>query len=259
MFPLIFLIEDGGSNQLGNLLHAQHYAVRAFPISSNAVFEAAEHRRPHLFLIDAPLETSLELCAVIRQYKRLAQTPVLVVSDKSTEDDRVRGFSLGVDDFVDKPLRPREVLARINAVIRRSAYRQTAVKVEVGGIAIDSEQFKLSVQGAPVDATATQVRLVEFLMRNAGKVFNRDEILDAVWSDSRFVTPRTVDVHIRRIRQLIEANPSKPAYLKTIRGAGYCFVGEPSSQPPPAVGNGAWFPAHNGRALHPLGPVPRAS
>ena len=113
MFPLIFLIEDGGSNQLGNLLHAQHYAVRAFPISSNAVFEAAEHRRPHLFLIDAPLETSLELCAVIRQYKRLAQTPILVVSDKSTEDDRVRGFSLGVDDFVDKPLRPREVLARI--------------------------------------------------------------------------------------------------------------------------------------------------
>jgi two-component system phosphate regulon response regulator PhoB len=253
VFPLIFLIEDGASNLLSNLLHAQRYAVRSFPISATAVLEASEHRRPAIFLIDAPLEAGLELCVTIRGYRRLSHTPVLIVSEKSSEDDRIRGFGLGVDDFVDKPIRPREIVARINAVIRRSAYRQAVAKVEVGAIQIDSEQFKLSVHSIPVDATATQVRLVEFLMRNAGKVFNRDEILDAVWSDSRFVTPRTVDVHIRRIRQLIEANPSKPTYLKTVRGAGYCFVSPAIVRScAEEVGNAALAPTQNRTPYHSL-------
>ena len=256
MFPLIFLVEDDDSTLLSKLLQANHYAVRVFPASTPAVLEAAEKRRPALFLINAPLEASLDLCVAIRQYRRLAHAPVVIVSDKSSEDDRIRGFELGADDFVTKPLHPREIVARINAVIRRSLYHRVAAIVEVGGIEIDTERFKLSVHGIPVEATATQVRLVEYLMRNEGRVFSRDQILDAVWSDSRFVTPRTIDVHIRRIRQLIEVNPSKPAYLKTIRGAGYCFVGKTAPQAV-AAAPPAWFPAHGERrADPPAGGIP---
>jgi len=256
VLPLVLLVEDDTSSLLARLLQANHYSVQVLPVSTAAVLAAAEKRRPALFLIDAPLEASLELCLAIRQHKYLAPTPVLIVSDSSSEDDRVRGFESGADDFVAKPLRPREVAARINAVIRRSAYRQAAARLEVAGIEIDTERFKLSVEGVPVEATATQVRLVEFLMRNEGRVFSRDQILDAVWTDSRFVTPRTIDVHIRRIRQLIEVNPSKPARLKTIRGAGYCFVGPATLQLVASANAPIWFPARGERGSQSSDPSP---
>jgi len=258
VLPLILLVEDDSSSLLSRLLQANHYEVQILPISVPAVLGAAEKRRPALFLIDAPLEVSLELCGAIRQHKHLAQTPVLIVSDKTSEDDRVRGFEFGADDFVSKPLHPREVAARINAVLRRSVYRQAATRLEAGGIEIDTDRFKLLVDGAPVEATATQVRLIEFLMRNEGRVFSRDQILDALWSESRFVTRRTIDVHIRRIRQLIEANPSKPAHLKTIRGAGYCFVGPSNVQFVTSANAPVWFPAHGDRRSHSAERVPSA-
>jgi DNA-binding response OmpR family regulator len=250
VLPLVLLVEDDASSLLARLLQANHYSVQVLPVSTTTVLSAAEKRRPALFVIDAPLETSLELCIAIRQHKHLAPTPVLIVANTNSEDDRVRGFELGADDFLTKPLRPREVAARINAVIRRSAYRQAAARLEVGGIEIDTERFKLSVNGAPVEATATQVRLLEFLMHNEGRVFSRDQILDAVWMDSRFVTPRTIDVHIRRIRQLIEVNPSKPVRLKTIRGAGYCFIGPATLQLVASANAPVWFPSRGERVSH---------
>lgn len=256
MFPLVFLVEGDASAVLSRLLQANDYAVRTFPISPTAVLDAAEQRRPALFLIDAPLETGLDLCLAIRQYERLAQTPVVIVTDKSSEDDRIRGFQIGADDFVTKPLYPREFMARINAVLRRAAYPQAATRLEVGRIEIDTERFKLSVDGAPVEATATQVRLVEYLMRNEGRVFSRDQILDAVWRDSRFVTPRTIDVHIHRIRQLIEVDPSKPAYLRTIRGAGYCFVGQETVRRASSAQAPAWFRAQSERDVRPSDRIP---
>ena len=250
MFPLVFLVQDDASTLLSRLLHANHYGVRILPLSDTAVLAAAEQRPPALFLLDAAVPASLDLLIAIRQCKRLAQIPVLVASDRSSEDDRVRCFEFGADDFVSKPLRPREVLARINAVIRRSSYRQAVARLEVGGIEIDTERFRLSVDGTLVEATATQVRLIEFLMRNEGRVFRRDQILDAVWSDSRFVTPRTIDVHIRRIRQLIEADPSKPTHLKTVRGAGYCFVGKTTPRRVASTNAPAWFSAQSERSAY---------
>jgi len=257
VFPLVFLVQDDASTPLSRLLQANHYAVRTLLISVTAVLAAAEQRPPTLFLLDAPLEDSLDLLFAIRQHKRLAQIPVLLVSDKTSEDDRVRGFELGADDFVSKLSHPREAAARINAIIRRCAYRQAAARLEVAGIEIDTERFRLSVHGTPVEATATQVRLIEFLMRNEGRVFRRDQILDAVWSNSGLVTPRTIDVHIRRIRQLIEADPSKPAHLMTVRGAGYCFVAQASSQRGASAKSRAWFSGQSeGRAYPSTGRVP---
>jgi two-component system phosphate regulon response regulator PhoB len=227
VFPLIFLIEEDAAiaNLLRSVFEVSHYAVRAFPPSACVVVSAAEERRPALFLIGAPLEDSLALCRAIRENSRLEQTPVVLLSESDSEEDRIRGFDSGADDFVIKPVHPREFVARINAVMRRSRSPQAAARVAAGGIEVDAERFVLSVRGKRVDATATQLRLVEYLMRNEGRVFSRAQILDAVWSDTRFVTPRTIDVHIRRIRQLIELNPAKPAHLKTIRGAGYSFTG----------------------------------
>ncbi len=251
MYPLVFLIEDEASPVLRNLLHGNRYTVHTLPASETAVLESAEKRHPALFLLNASLEGSLNLCRLIRQNPRLERAPIVIVAEKDSEEDRIRGFEFGADDFLIKPLRPREVVARVNAVIRRSKIRQVAGTVQVGGIEVDPERYLLLVQGVRVDATATQVRLIEYLMRNEGRVFSRDQILDAVWSDSRFVTPRTIDVHVRRIRELIEPNPSKPTYLKTIRGAGYCFVGQQrrptdSSNPP------LWFPTHTDRRGYPI-------
>lgn len=251
MLPLVFLVADAGSHLLRSLLEANNYVVRALPVSTEVVMEAASRRRPALFLIDAPPASSLKLCLTIRQDPRLRQTPVVILSKGDSEDDRIRGFDLGADDFVTKPLRPREIVARINAVMRRSAHPLVAPVIEVGGIEVDTERFVLSVRGTRVGATAMQVRLVEYLMRNEGRVFSRDQILDALWSDSRFVTPRTIDVHVRRIRELIEPNPSKPTYLKTIRGVGYSFVagGEQRLDAHPSSG---WIPPQSEGRVHPL-------
>lgn len=172
------------------------------------------------------------------------------MSDRDSEEDRLRGFDLGADDFVIKPLRPREFVARVNAVMRRSRHKPAATRVEAGGIEVDTDRFVLSVRGKEVDATPTQVRLVEYLMRNQGRVLSRDQILDAVWSDTRFVTPRTIDVHVRRIRQLIELNPAKPAHLRTIRGAGYCFTGQCDTRD--TIHPSEWLPSSVGRSPLPL-------
>ena len=247
MFPLVFLIEDDAaiSNLLRSMLEVSHYAVRAFPPSARVVISAAEERRPVLFLIGAALEEGLTLCRAIRQNSRLEQTPVVLLSDSDSEEDRIRGFDSGADDFVIKPVRPREFVARINAVVRRSHSPQAAARVASGEIEVDAERFVLSVRGKKVDATATQVRLVEYLMRNEGRVFSRDQILDAVWSDTRFVTPRTIDVHVRRIRQLIELDPGKPTHLKTIRGAGYYFTGHCEARD--AIHPSGWLPSSTSR------------
>ncbi len=251
MFPLVFLIENdtNTSSLVRSLLEENHYAVRRFPSSAGVVVSAGEQRRPALFVIGSPLGDAFTLCRAIRQNSHLERTPVVLLSDADSEEDRIRGFDLGADDFVTKPLRPREFMARINAVIRRSHPLLAAARVAAGGIEVDTDRFILSVRGKKVDATAVQVRLVEYLMRNEGRVFSRDQILDAVWSDTRFVTPRTIDVHIHRIRQLIEPNPAKPTHLKTIRGAGYFFTGHCGAQE--AMRPSEWLPsmAHGPQAV----------
>lgn len=248
MIPLVFLIGEEDSQPLRNTLQSHHFPVHTLPASESAVLLAAEKHRPSVFLIDAALEFGLELCRTLRQ-SRFAQIPVLLIFNHDSEDDRIRAFEAGADDVLTKPLRPRETSARIHAVVRRSTYKPLVPRVELGAVAIDTDRFTVSVAGRPVDATATQVRLIELLMRNPGRVFSRDQILDAVWSDSRFVTPRTIDVHIRRIRELIEPNPAAPIYLKTIRGAGYCFVDQAKPQRPAASPTTHWFPPAPDREL----------
>jgi DNA-binding response OmpR family regulator len=224
--PTIFAVEDDAdiSRLVRHHLEAAGYAVRTFPASSGVIAEA-EKQAPLLFLLDIMLPGSdgLELCRRIRQTSSLAMTPVIFLTAKTSESDRVIGLELGADDYIPKPFSPRELVARVRAVLRRFERPLQPSIVKAGDIEIDSGGMTLTVRGQVTQTTATEFRLLEYLARHPGRVFTRDQLLDAVWRDTHYVTPRSVDVYVRRIREKIEENPDEPRYLKTVRGAGYRF------------------------------------
>jgi DNA-binding response OmpR family regulator len=205
-------------------LEAAGFGVRVYGTPANLVPDA-ERQAPALFLLDimVPGGDGLELCRRIRQTSVLAMVPVIFLTAKTSESDRVMGLELGADDYVPKPFSPRELVARVRAVLRRFERPLAPAIVKAGDIEIDSGGMTLTVRGQLTQTTATEFRLLEYLARHPGRVFTRDQVLDAVWRDTHYVTPRSVDVYVRRIREKIEENPDEPRYLRTVRGAGYRF------------------------------------
>jgi DNA-binding response OmpR family regulator len=193
--------------------------------SSIGMLEQAVRVQPALFLLDImlPGDSGLEVCRRIRQNHKLEMTPVMFLTAKGEESDRVTGLELGADDYVVKPFSPRELVARIRAVLRRAQRPEKPNINRVGELEINGEAMSISVNGNPVSTTPTEYRLLEYLASHAGRVFTRDQLLDAVWRDSHFVTLRSIDVFVRRLREKIEPDPEHPAYLKTVRGVGYRF------------------------------------
>jgi DNA-binding response OmpR family regulator len=223
---LIFVVED--DNDIARLV-AHHlgnagYAVAIFPDARTVVLEA-EKKHPFLFLLDIMLPggDGLDLCRRIRENPRVGMVPVVFLTAKTGEEDRIAGLELGADDYITKPFSPRELVARVRAVLRRFERPLPPSVMKVGDIEIDGGAMALSVRGKPVTTTATEFRLLEFLARHAGRVFTRRQLLDAVWRDTAYVTERSIDVYIRRLREKIESNPEEPRFLLTIRGAGYRF------------------------------------
>jgi two-component system phosphate regulon response regulator PhoB len=153
----------------------------------------------------------------------LASIPVIFLTAKSGEADRVLGLELGADDYIPKPFSPRELVARVKAVLRRFERPLPPLPTKIDEIHIDPGAMTLTVRGKQVPTTATEFRLLDYFMRHAGRVFTRDQLLDSVWRDTAYVTPRSVDVYVRRIREKIEPDPENPRYLRTVRGAGYRF------------------------------------
>jgi two-component system phosphate regulon response regulator PhoB len=200
------------------------FNVRPFA-AATGVLSDAEKEPPSLFLLDimVPGGDGLDLCRRIRQTSTLAAVPVIFLTAKTSEADRVVGLELGADDYITKPFSPRELVARVRAVLRRFEQPLPPALVKAGDIEIDSGAMALTVRGNPISTTATEFRLLDYLARHPGRVFTRDQLLDAVWRDTAFVTPRSVDVYIRRLREKIERDPENPRHLKTMRGAGYRF------------------------------------
>jgi len=192
--------------------------------SGDKVVPLAREHAPVLFILDimVPGFNGFEVCRQIRQSRDLARIPIIFLTAKSAEADRIQGLEMGADDYISKPFSPRELVARVKAVLRRFE-RPLTTNISTPDFELDAEAVTLTVRGQPASVTATEFRLLQFLASHPGKVFTRDQVLDAVWRDMSFVTPRSVDVYIRRLREKIEPNPEEPRYLRTIRGAGYKF------------------------------------
>ena len=224
--PSIFVVEDDPDISRLVRLHLENegFPVRVY-LNSTAVISDAERQRPALFVLDimVPGRDGLELCRTIRQTLSLASVPVIFLTARSSESDRVLGLELGADDYIAKPFSPRELVARVKAVLRRFERPLLPSPLQVGEIEIDPSAMTLTVRGRTVPTTATEFRLLDYFARHLGRVFTRDHLLDSVWRDTSYVTPRSVDVYVRRIREKIEPDPENPRYLKTVRGAGYRF------------------------------------
>jgi len=225
--PNIILVEDDPdiSRLVQQHLEQSGLSVRSFDTGAR-VISSAEARPPSLFLLDimVPDGDGLELCSQIRRTPVLNPIPVIFLTAKAGEGDRVLGLTLGADDYISKPFSPREMVARVKAVLRRFERPLAPTKIKIGDLEIDSGAMTLTVRGELVATTATEFRLLDHLARNPGRVFSRAQLLDAVWRETAFVTPRSVDVYVRRIREKIEPDPEfHPIYLRTVRGAGYRF------------------------------------
>lgn len=223
MKRLIFVVED--EIEVSELaqwcLEEAGYAVRTF--STSSVIQDAENYHPSLMLITMmmPDGNGLDLCRQIRENRALARTPIVFLIPESAEEHRALALESGADDCIVKPFSPRELVARVQAVLRRFGPANGRSRNEAADLVIDSLAMKVSVRGSEVSTTSLEFRLIEYLARHRGQVFTRDLLLDAVWGDMQFVTPRSVDACIRRIREKIEPDRTSPTYLKTIRGVGY--------------------------------------
>jgi phosphate regulon transcriptional regulator PhoB len=181
---------------------------------------------PDLLLLDLmlPKLSGLEICKEIRRDAALNRLPILMLTARGEEADRIVGLELGADDYVTKPFSPRELAARVKALLRRVEPPGTTEKlIEVGALRIDPASYRVTRAGKPVPLSTLEFRLLYYLASRPNKVFSRDHLLDAVWGTERFVTPRSVDVYIRRLREKIEPDSQNPTYVKTVRGAGYLF------------------------------------
>jgi DNA-binding response OmpR family regulator len=224
--PLVFVVEDEADIARLICFHLDNsgYATRWFPGSSSVIDEAVKET-PSLFLLDImiPGSDGLELCGQIRRTKPLSEAQIIFLTARAGEADRVKGLELGGDDYITKPFSPRELVARVRAVLRRTRESAQPEVLTLGGIEIDGSSMILKVDGRAVPTTTREFRLLDYMARHAARVFTRDQLLDAVWSEGSFVTPRSVDVYMRRLREKIEPDPDSPIYLKTVRGIGYRF------------------------------------
>jgi len=168
-----------------------------------------------------PKIQGLEICKIIRNNPKMQKTGIIIVTAKGEEYDRITGLETGADDYITKPFSPRELLARIKAILRRTKNATTSETIHIGDIFIDKETYTVTVRGQPVKLSATEFKLLLYLAERPNKIFNRDHLVDAVWGQEIYIDPRTVDVHIRRLRLKIEKDPDNPQYIKTLRGIGY--------------------------------------
>jgi len=221
----IALIEDDADlfSLLEYNLEKEGYQLVGLPTGKGAT-EFLRREQPDLIILDIMLPDSdgLDICKSIRSQAALAQIPLIFLTARASETDRILGLELGANDYVVKPFSVRELVARIKVQFR-AREASPAQLLRSGGLELDRGSLQVRLHGKPLSLTATEFRLLEYLMSRPGVVFSRDHLLDAVWGHDRAVTDRTVDVYILRLRQKIEAEPANPAFIRSARGFGYAF------------------------------------
>lgn len=230
MRPKVVLIED--ERDIVELVR-YNFRKEGFEVESfSRGEEGLQYLRRHpadLVLLDImlPDRDGFEICRRLRAEERLKSLPVIFLTAKGEEIDRVLGLEIGADDYVVKPFSPRELVARAKAVLRRQTRpAESAEVVETRDLRLDARTQEVTVRGRSVELSTLEFKLLHFLASHPRRIFSREQLLDEVWGRDRFVTPRTVDVHMRRLREKIENHPEKPQYLQTVRGAGYRFSPE---------------------------------
>jgi two-component system, OmpR family, response regulator RegX3 len=224
--PRLLLIEDEESfgEALQYQLQREGYEVSR---ETNGVAGLDRFRSSgaDLVLLDLMLPgmSGEDLCKEIR---RTSNTPIIMLTAKDQELDKVLGLELGADDYVTKPFSTREVIARIKAVLRRATHDSASSEgvLEGGGVRLDPDRFEVTVRGEPVHLPRKEFELLELLMENPGRVLSREVLIDRVWGSDYFGDSRTLDVHVKRLRAKCEPDPHSPVHLMTVRGLGYKFV-----------------------------------
>ena len=225
---LILLEDDPALSELLEYrFQKEGYDVRVTGDGDEALLMAHEER-PDIMILDWMVEgtSGIEVCRRLRRNKETSHIPIIMLTAREAESDRIRGLETGADDYVTKPFSPRELLARISAVLRRIRPVLVGEAIEVGDIRLDAVGHKVQRQGQTLQLGPTEYRLLKFFMESPGRVFSRNQLLDGVWGTGSDIELRTVDVHIRRLRKALELNGSKDP-IRTVRSAGYALEAVP--------------------------------
>ena len=226
--PTILIVEDEADIRelVRYHLEQEGYAVEEADSGEKAL-ERAAAIRPALVVLDLmlPGTDGLEVCRRLRTDDTLRELPVIMLTAKGTEVDRILGLELGADDYITKPFSPRELVARVRAVLRRAASAATPPHESFlsGRLHVNFDTYEVAVDGRSVALSLREFELLKFFVQHPHRVYDRLQLLDLVWGQDVHVEPRTVDVHVRRLRKVIERDDSTPELLLTVRGVGYKF------------------------------------
>lgn len=226
MQETVIVIED--DRDLCTLLEynlSRHgYLVRTLGRLGGAFEKICAHR-PDLIILDVMLPDGdgFDFCRRLRSHGATEDVPILFLTARSQEIDRVQGLEIGGDDYITKPFSPRELLARVRAHLRRKAKLQPRKSIAAKGLEIDAEARQAVLNGSPLELTATEFSLLEMFASHPGRAFTRQQLIARVWNGRTHVAPRNVDVHVRRLREQIETEPKRPRWIRTVRGFGYRF------------------------------------
>jgi len=209
-----------------NLEKEGYATIKAY--DGGDVLKTIKTQKPDLVILDLmlPRMNGLDICRAIRANQEVAHLPIIMLTAKADEVDKIIGLEIGADDYMTKPFSVKELIARVRTILRRiQEGNKPAIKetFEFDGMVINYVSCAVTVGGKPVALSPTELKLLFFLSRNPGRVYSRDQILDHVWGDDTFITDRAVDVHIRRLRSQIEKDMDHPRYILTVRGFGYRF------------------------------------
>ncbi len=215
--------EDAIREMLALVLEQAEFSVQTAADTQQGLALVAE-KTPDLILLDwmLPGVSGVEWARRLKRDEVFGEIPIILLTARGEEEDKVRGFDVGADDYITKPFSPRELVARIRAVLRRAGKFGKDGKIEMGGIVLDIEQHRVSIGTAELAVSPTEYRLLEFFLTHHGKVYSRAQLLDQVWGRSTYIEERTVDVHIRRLRKIL-AGHGREELIQTVRGFGYRF------------------------------------